>query len=365
MEETNSSTSAPTATEKPTTVLELFWDLASLDSQQRIAAAEKLVTALEGFQSSYHGQGEDEQEDQDGEDSDSDSHSSAHDEQTTTTDLAVARNARIAERKLDSLCAPDVAYSLKRLLRGLPSSREGARQGFAVALTELLARLLPQQKISLSMILDLLAKYTAFTGAAKGQEEKEMRLGRLFGAAATVQAGLIESPSTTPGEIDRLASLLIETASSKAYLTEPSYSVLVSMLARIANRDKNDSNEIAESLIRKVLSEDGLLTFEDLWFAISAQSAFPELDYAQLIPSVKKGRLLASSNLEKVVEVCLESSKAHPRVHKGWECVVEAVVKNGGGNGKKGMGVKEFWEGVVEGGYLHRNGDFELETVRN
>jgi DNA polymerase phi len=33
-------------------------------------------------------------------------------------------------------CAPDVAYALKRLMRGLSSSRDGARQGFSVALTE-------------------------------------------------------------------------------------------------------------------------------------------------------------------------------------------------------------------------------------
>lgn len=32
-------------------------------------------------------------------------------------------------------CSPDTLYALKRLLRGLPSSRDSARHGFSVALT--------------------------------------------------------------------------------------------------------------------------------------------------------------------------------------------------------------------------------------
>ena len=37
---------------------------------------------------------------------------------------------------LDSMNAQDVSYSVRRLLRGLASSRESSRLGFSVALTE-------------------------------------------------------------------------------------------------------------------------------------------------------------------------------------------------------------------------------------
>jgi hypothetical protein len=42
---------------------------------------------------------------------------------------------------LDALNAPDVAYSVRRLVRGIASPRESSRLGFAVALTEVCTKL--------------------------------------------------------------------------------------------------------------------------------------------------------------------------------------------------------------------------------
>ena len=38
----------------------------------------------------------------------------------------------------DSLLCPDLSYTVKRLVRGLSSSRQSARQGFAACLAEIL-----------------------------------------------------------------------------------------------------------------------------------------------------------------------------------------------------------------------------------
>ena len=82
--------------------LALYWELASIDPAVRIKSAEALMKTLLQFQAG---------------------HSSNLQEISSVAELDVA-------------CAPDVAYGLKRLLRGLPSSREGARQGFSMALSE-------------------------------------------------------------------------------------------------------------------------------------------------------------------------------------------------------------------------------------
>jgi hypothetical protein len=79
-------------------ILPLFWDLAALDADVRLRAASSLVSALQ-------------------------TPAPATEPAATAADL-LAR------------CAPETAYTLKRLLRGLASDREGARQGFAIALTE-------------------------------------------------------------------------------------------------------------------------------------------------------------------------------------------------------------------------------------
>lgn len=68
-------------------ILETFWALADINPTRRVQAAKELVASLKAAQA-------------------------------LTPD------------------AQEMAYCLKRLVRGLASSREGARQGFAMALTE-------------------------------------------------------------------------------------------------------------------------------------------------------------------------------------------------------------------------------------
>lgn len=97
------------------TTLPLFWHLSSVSKKERIDASVKLVGALEQFQTQFtHWQqpapGTSGSDEEDEEDSKSDG--------------------------LDLLNAQDVAYSIRRLIRGLASSRECSRLGFAVALTE-------------------------------------------------------------------------------------------------------------------------------------------------------------------------------------------------------------------------------------
>lgn len=89
-----------------TTTLQLYWDLASFDPSARQTAALSLIKTLADFQKS---------------------HEEALENKNDIADT---------EEKLDLLCASDVSYAVRRLLRGLPSSRQGARQGFSLALTE-------------------------------------------------------------------------------------------------------------------------------------------------------------------------------------------------------------------------------------
>lgn len=97
------------------TTLPLFWHLSSVTKKERIDASVKLVTALEQFQTQYTQKAgpvlvSDEEEDEE--------------DSTPKSD------------GLDLLNAQDVTYSIRRLVRGLASSREQSRLGFAVALSE-------------------------------------------------------------------------------------------------------------------------------------------------------------------------------------------------------------------------------------
>ena len=91
-----------------TTTMQLYWDLASIDPTVRQNASQTLIRVLADFQKDHESSLE----------------SRSHDDLADT------------EEELDALCAADVSYAIRRLIRGLPSSRQGARQGFSLALTE-------------------------------------------------------------------------------------------------------------------------------------------------------------------------------------------------------------------------------------
>jgi len=91
--------------------LSLFWDLSSASKKERINATVKLVSSLEKFQAQHAPPKISPGSEDDG-------------ENVGPTD------------GLDALNAHDVAYSIRRLIRGLASPRESSRLGFSVALTE-------------------------------------------------------------------------------------------------------------------------------------------------------------------------------------------------------------------------------------
>lgn len=64
----------------------------------------------------------------------------------------------------DISCCNELKYSVKRLVKGLASTRKGARQGFATVLTEILSEF---ACLSPEKVLKLIAKNLEVTGSAK------------------------------------------------------------------------------------------------------------------------------------------------------------------------------------------------------
>lgn len=106
------------------TILPLFWNLSSAHKKERIDASVSLVGALERFQTQFTPKPASSET---AEEEDDDEHAQG-----------------LKDDALDTLNATDVAYSIRRLVRGLASPRESSRLGFAVALTEV--RLISSQR---------------------------------------------------------------------------------------------------------------------------------------------------------------------------------------------------------------------------
>ena len=89
----------------------------------------------------------------------------------------------------------NIQYALKRLVRGLCSSRDGSRQGFATGLTMMLTST-SEAEVPLRQVLDLIAQETTPTGGMRGAEERDLLLGKLFGLTCCARGGFSRCKDT-------------------------------------------------------------------------------------------------------------------------------------------------------------------------
>ncbi|KAJ3352259.1 DNA-directed DNA polymerase, partial [Kappamyces sp. JEL0680] len=219
--------------------LAYYWNLASIEEKVRTEAAFQLVSALQSLQN-------------------------AHQQEAglPTKVLADVEDIKAAS-------ATDVSYALKRLLRGLSSSRDGARQGFSVALTELLT-LIPM--LPTALVLELLHDISEKNGKKTGQEERELYFARIFGYHAIALSGLLQKETLTfPADVQTMVDALVEFASEKEYLKQSCSFVVLSILKAVQEHPDHGA-EMSTAIITTYL-KSGVSTPEHVWFVLEAQNA--------------------------------------------------------------------------------------------
>lgn len=183
---------------KSSSLLETFWDLASLEPQTREKSIQHLVDYLLTKESSPKNKK---------------SAKPNGPEWTWTQD-----------------CDEETAYAVQRLIRGLSSSRDGARQGFALAFTEVLRFVLPN--VSCEAIMELMETHLQLKKTMKGHEEREVVFGRLFAYAALQRSGLLARADS--GAWVDVGKGLMQLA-EKPYLREACYCILADMVQEVAS----------------------------------------------------------------------------------------------------------------------------------
>lgn len=118
------------------------------------------------------------------------------------TSKRVSASVRIVEFVGKNLDA-ERDYALKRLIKGLGSSRDSARQGFATCLCEFLQ--LPG--VEVVKTLELLDDTTKVTGSLKGAEERDFLFSKLFCCIAVIRSGV--SKNNKEQLLDILDRLLV------------------------------------------------------------------------------------------------------------------------------------------------------------
>ncbi|KAM1890975.1 hypothetical protein ACFX14_034309 [Malus domestica] len=282
----------------------VFKDLSSADGSVREAAAEALAMELVAVQRAYDG---------------------------LENKELVEGGVKLDAEKDDGLndCAPSLRYAVRRLIRGVSSSRECARQGFALGLSILVSTI---PSIKVNSLLKLIVDFLEVSSSMKGQEQRDHLLGRLFAYGAIARSGRLAeewvSDRNTP-LIKEFISLLIALASKKRYLQEPVVSVIVDLIEKLHS----------EALLNHILEAPGL----NEWFEGAIQIGNPDAlllalkirektliessSFGNLLPvPFSPDKLFSADHLSSLANCLKESTFGQPRVHNVWPVLVNMLL---------------------------------------
>ncbi|EJD05959.1 uncharacterized protein FOMMEDRAFT_104342 [Fomitiporia mediterranea MF3/22] len=343
-----------------TTTLPLFWHLSSANKVERIDASTKLVSALEQFQEKHLLGAKHKDVPNEGEDDDEE-HPSGEDNENA--------ELKVHSASLDSDNAADVAYAIRRLVRGLASPRESSRLGFAVALTELLSRM---DTISCEQILVLLKNASQTTGSMSGQEERDMLFARLFGLKAIVQSGVLlsqkplRSSSTSSSSLKGFEVFLLELITlgdKKSWLRESCWWTLLSAVKALSTSEVPWKATAYDMLLDRVYVGDKSWSPEKIALTLILQKALPKVDWQIHCASYFKGSdVLSNPNMPSLARLLKESLTEEssqegtskqtagpwkPQLHFVWDVILDTLLspeKSSTSNGS----FQDFYRIVVD-----------------
>ncbi|XP_020253656.1 DNA polymerase V-like [Asparagus officinalis] len=286
--------------------INVFKDLASADLLVRKAAAEKLVVELIEVQRAYEKVGGEKGKEEEGE-------------------------VQLEAEKDDGLdnCAPSLRYAIRRLIRGVSSSRECARQGFALGLSIVVAKI---PTIKVEPLMKSIVNLLEVSASMKGQEAKDCFLGRLFAYGALARSGRLAAEffeDNNTSSVTDFVSNVMSLAGKKRYLREPVMTIILHVVEKLPFEAV--MNHVLEvPAIKECFQKAANMGDPDaLFLALKLQERVP-------IESEMPGMLLPSpfspdtfftrDHLSNLVHCFKESTFCHPRVHSLWQLLVNMLV---------------------------------------
>ncbi|CAH8280787.1 unnamed protein product [Arabidopsis lyrata] len=296
--------SLPSAAASSSLPLNYFTDLASSDASVREAAAESLVLRLQEIQKQY---------------------------EMLPNKESVDGGLMLEAEKNDGLdnCAPHLRYALRRLIRGVSSSRECARQGFALGLT------LPVSVISsinVESLMNLIADSLSVSSSMTRQDIKECLLGRLFAYGALARSGrLIEDWQSDKDSqiIKEFTNALIGLAAKKRYLQEPAVHVLLDLVDKLPTEPVVTHVMEAPELHKLFEQATEVGNPDALFLALKLHEKIlvDHPVFSKLLPvPFSSGKFFSADHLSAISNCLKESTFCQPRVHSLWSVIVDMLL---------------------------------------
>ncbi|KAE9331419.1 hypothetical protein PF008_g15440 [Phytophthora fragariae] len=221
----------------------------------------------------------------------------------------------------------EVQYTLKRLVRGLASSRDAARQGFSTALSGLLSAF-PKQ-LALQSTLELLRDAMEVHSSMKPMEQREHMFGRLFGLLALHRSGRLSADLPL---LVAVVKELLQMAAFKRWFRETCYEAALTLLADVpAEQFVAELAAPIHSCLQippsKGSDEDGVQAWnaDQVLLAVGVQRYLhvtgidqDEEQMKQLPENFKAVDALKRHNVHVLARPLRGSSGCYPRVHSAW-----------------------------------------------
>ena len=309
------------------TFLDCFWTLASTDQSERVGAANGIVSFLVADQAKLKADMEDED---------------------------AAASAGIFGACSDNLC-----YALKRLVKGLQSSRAGARQGFSLALIGVLQHPVFSKTISIREVLEFGDTVLDYKSIKKRHEARECMFGRVFLYMAVQRSARLIIPEDVVRVTENLLVLAhkkpflreicletvgeIAVAAPLAFCRDTILPILVRDIAAFRNTTTDDTVEDdANPLGPEDLALAFMLTNR---FAALKQSKGGDAGLEHLY------RLTDNDSTQSWIEPLKASSSVFPRVHSVWTHMLAAIGEQSATTLRRCLAV---WQTVVEPHFFGR-----------
>ena len=114
-------------------------------------------------------------------------------------------------------------YALNRLIKGIITTRQSAKFGFSMALTEVVNELIERKELTVGKYLDLLVETTKITSSMKGKEQRAVLFGRLFGLQVLINSKIILQSSED--DVVKFVETLLELSNVKNWIRETGFSL--------------------------------------------------------------------------------------------------------------------------------------------
>lgn len=244
----------------------------------------------------------------------------------------------------------------RRLCRGLASGRKGARLGFSIVLTEVLAQLFggegdgKYEELGFEKVLGFLISKTKPEGDLSGQEGKDHHLGLLFGLQSFVRAKVLFGEQWGSRWTIILESFL-QLAEKKSWIREECGWVIMEAL------DQMDQAQ-AEMTIQKLVDAKLATLPEGVGIWLKARSRFPDMR----LPSKPWGSNGDPLQHLKTLGLALKESSNvgdgptkqkgnwNPKLHFVWDVVLARYVQRAAEEDDSiKSDFRDFWKVAVDG----------------